>query len=539
MSIGETLHPQWTTTEEIDAHRAESHGKLSGNLGVFDLTMTVLAASAPLSVMAAFAPVSMVVGNGIGMASSFLVAGAALLTFAFGFVAMARSVASKGEGAGAFYIYLTKGLGRQFGLGGAFLAVLSYTLIQTGTFGMLGVSVVDYFCGRLGVPQFPWWLATAVAWIAVAALGYRRIDLSAKVLGFAMLGEIAVVAILDLAVLFKGSPAGGLDFTPYSLNALFSHSAGIGIMMAAGSFLGFEATAIYSEEVRAPEKTIPRATYLSVILIALLYSVSTFFLVNAYGVEQAELKVHADPTGMFPDALAAYVGQVWVDVMYVLLITSLFAAVLSFHNAIARYFFNFGCDGVLPAAFGRTHVRHGSPARGSLLQSATAVAVIALVVALGGDPVLQFYAWSVGVGTMGMLLLFAIASLAIIRYLGRPENKGNVWTHRVAPVFGLLSLTFIAGYATINFDVFVEASPLLAGLFLFTIYATFAGGVLLAMHWRKTRPGWYEQIVTGASDAEPLVRSTTNSPAIGELQARHGAGTSSSVAPDAQIKGLI
>ena len=46
---------------------AQQGGGLKGNLNTLDLTMTVLAASAPLSVMAAFAPVSLVVGNGIGM----------------------------------------------------------------------------------------------------------------------------------------------------------------------------------------------------------------------------------------------------------------------------------------------------------------------------------------------------------------------------------------------------------------------------------------------------------------------------------------
>ena len=499
MSIGEAAYANDLSLVEADAHRAEAHGKLSGNLGVFELTMTVLAASAPLSVMAAFAPVSMAVGNGAGMVNSYLIAGVVLLVFAFGFVAMARSIAAKGEGAGAFYIYLTKGLGRQYGLGGAFLAVFAYTLLQTGTFAMMGVSLVEYLHGRLGFPNFPWWAATAVCWLAVGALGYRRIDLSAKVLGIAMVCEIAIVLVLNFAVLFKGSPTGGLDFHPYSMSALFSGNAAIGIMMAAASFLGFEATVIYSEEVREPNKTIPRATFISVILIALFYSISTFFLVNAYGVEQAEIKMRADPTGMFPDALAAYVGEVSVDVMYILLITSLFAAVLSFHNAIARYFFNFGCDGVLPAAFGKTHPRHGSPALGSLLQSATVLVVVAPFVFFKGDPVRELYAWGVGVGAMGMLLLFAVASLAVIRYLSRPENKGNVWSHRVAPVFGLIGLTFIAGYATLNFELLVDASPVLAAFFLVSIVATFLGGILLALRWRKTRPGWYDEIVTAAT----------------------------------------
>lgn len=499
MDIGVTQHSELKNSIDPDAGRARSHGKLSGNLGVFDLTMTVLAASAPLSVMAAFVPVAMVVGNGVGMVTSFLIAGAALLLFAFGFIAMARMIAAKGEGAGAFYIYLTKGLGRQFGLGGAFLAIYSYTLLQTGTFGMVGVSIVEYFSGRLGMPAVPWWVATGIAWAVVAALGYRRIDLSARVLGLAMLGEIAIVALLDAAVLFRGGPGGGLDFSVYSPSSFLSGNAGIGIMMAAATFLGFEATAIYSEEVREPDKTIPRATFLSIIMIGVFYSVSTFFLANSYGIENAGAKAQADPTGMFPEALSIYVGQVSVDAMYVLLISSLIAAVLSFHNALARYFFNLGCDGVLPSSFAQIHPKHGSPALGSLLQSATVVAVIVPVVLLGGDPVLQLYAWGVGLGSMGMLVLFAIASVAIIRYLARQDSK-DAWNYRIAPVLGLISLGSIAIYATFNFEYFVDASPILAAVFLASVYVVFAAGFFLALYWRRTRPNWYQQIVTASTD---------------------------------------
>lgn len=486
---------------DADHERATNHGRLSGNLGVFDLTMTVLAASAPLSVIAALVPVAMAVGNGSGLVSSFLIAGAVLLLFAVGFVTMARLISAKGEGAGAFYIYLTKGLGRSHGLGGAFLAIFSYTLLQTGTFGMIGQSSVEFLSGRLGLPAFPWWAATAAFWLLVATLGYRRIDLSAKVLGITMLGEIAVVAMLDLAVLFEGSPQGGLDFAPYSLSNAVSGNAPIGVMLAAASFLGFEATAIYSEEVRSPQKTIPRATFISIILIAVFYSISTFFLVNAFGVDSAEQMAREAPTQMLPSAMETYIGRVSVDIMYVLLITSLFAAVLSFHNTLARYFFNFGCDGVLPAAFGQPHARHGSPARGSLLQSAMVLAVIAPVVILGGDPVLQLYAWGVGVGALGMLLLFAVASFAILRYLNRPEIQGTFWRHRAAPFLGLVGLTLIAGYAMKNFDLFVDTSPALAAIFLASIFASYALGLWLAQRWRRTRPEWYEVIVTAATES--------------------------------------
>ncbi|MGV8953239.1 MAG: APC family permease [Cypionkella sp.] len=468
--------------------------RLKGTLGIFDLTMTVLAASAPLSVMAAFVPVSMAVGNGIGMVQSFLIAGGVLILFAFGFLAMSRRIAAEGGGAGAFYAYVARGLGRPAGLGGAFLAILAYTLLQTATYGMLGQSIVEFCQGRLGLPGFAWWQAALVCWIGVGALGYRRIDLSAKVLGIAMLGEIAVVAALDLAVVFKGGAAGGFTAAPLLPSALMSGNAAIGIMFATATFIGFEATAIYSEEVKDPRRTIPRATFLSLALITLFYSVSTYLLISAYGADAAISEANANPTTMYPSALALYVGQMAVDVMYVLLITSLFAAILSFHNAIARYFFSFGVDGVLPARFGRTHTKHGSPAAGSLLQSATAVLVVAPFALLGRDPVLELYAWGAGVGTMAMLLLMAIASISILVYLNRSPGPETLWSRRVAPVMGLVGLAAITVYASLNFEMLVGASPTLATAFLVAIYAIFVGGVLLALRWRRTRPDCYARI---------------------------------------------
>ena len=482
------------TTHESVSVGAAFRGGLTGNLGVFELTMTVLAASAPLSVMAAFAPVSLVVGNGIGMVSSYLVAGSVLVLFAFGFLAMGTRVAGSGKDAGAFYTYVSRGLGKPAGLGAAFLAIISYTLILTGIYGMIGQSVVDYFHGRLGLPEFSWWQPAFICWIIVAALGYRRIDLSAKVLGLAMLGEIAVVLIFDLAVLFKGTPSGTYDFTPFSMAALFSGNPGIGIMFAAAVFIGFEATAIYSEEVRDPHHTIPRATFTSIILIALMYSISTFLLINAYGVEAALNEAHSQPTMMYPNALAIYVGRVSVDIMYVLLVTSLFAAILSFHNALARYFYSFGVDGVLPERFGRTHGEHGSPAHGSLLQSATAFVLVMPYAVFDRDPVLELYAFTIGIGTMAMLLLLAISSVSIFVYLAREPGDENLWNRRIAPIGGVIGLLIIAAYATVNFNQFVDTSPLITNACLVFVYAAFLCGLFLAMRWRRLRPDLYARI---------------------------------------------
>ncbi|MGE3598713.1 MAG: APC family permease [Dehalococcoidia bacterium] len=473
---------------------ATAGSRLTGNLGPIDLAITVLAASAPLSVMAAFAPVSLLVGNGLGMVQSYLIAGVALAMFAFGFLAMGRAVSRQGGDAGALYTYIVRGLGKPIGLGGAFLAVFSYALIQAGTFGMLGESMRQFAVQKLGVSGGAWWQYALLLWCVVAALGYRRLNLSARVLEVAMIGEILVVTVLDLAILLKGSPQGYFTLEPFTPAALLSGSPGLGVMFAVAAFIGFEATAIYSEEVRDPRRTIPRATFASIAVIALLYSFSTWCLINAFGPAEAVRQAHADPTAMFPKALMVYVSAWSVDVMYVLLISSLFAAVLSFHNALARYYFSFGIDGVLPGLFARIHSRHGSPANASMLQSAVALLIVAPFAILHRDAVLELYAWGIGVGTMAMLLVFALASIATLIYLKRHGHGIPTWDRSVAPVVGFVMLGLIAAYATFNFDSLVEASRALTLFFLGLIYASFLMGVVLAVRWRHSRPDCYARI---------------------------------------------
>ena len=79
-------------------------------LGARGIVFLVVAAAAPLTVMAGVAPLAILVG-GIGAPAAYLGAGAVLLIFAVGFMAMTKHTG----GAGAFYSYITLGLGRPAG----------------------------------------------------------------------------------------------------------------------------------------------------------------------------------------------------------------------------------------------------------------------------------------------------------------------------------------------------------------------------------------------------------------------------------------
>ncbi len=82
-------------------------------------------------------------------------------------------------------------------------------------------------------------------------LGHRNIDVGTKVLAVLLTLEVAVVAVLAVAVLVQGG-ADGLNLRPFTFGAFFDGAPGISIMFAIASFVGFEATAIYGEEARDP-----------------------------------------------------------------------------------------------------------------------------------------------------------------------------------------------------------------------------------------------------------------------------------------------
>jgi amino acid transporter len=73
-----------------------------------------------------------------------------------------------------------------------------------GIYGYMGWAVNDLVT-HYGGPSAPWWVWALGVLALVGFLGYRHIELSAKVLGVALVLEIAVVVIFDIAVFVSGA----------------------------------------------------------------------------------------------------------------------------------------------------------------------------------------------------------------------------------------------------------------------------------------------------------------------------------------------
>ncbi|MFJ5304325.1 APC family permease [Streptomyces sp. NPDC088350] len=459
----------------MDTRVTDGKRSLSGSLGVGSIVFMVVAAAAPLTVIAGAVPVGIALGDGAGFPATFVICCAVLLLFAVGFCAMSRHVPD----AGAFYTYVQQGLGRVTGLGSAFLALATYTAVQLAVYGYFGAAVQALIV-HYGGPELPWPAYSFAALALVGVLGYRHIELSSRLLGVLLVCEVAIVLVFDLVVTARGGHS-GLSTAFLEPSEIASGSPGIGIMFAIASFLGFEATAVFRDEARDPERTVPRATYLALLLIGGFYTLSSWALVSAWGDDEVVKQAGADPGGILITSMTHRLGSVGGDVAQVLLVTSLFAALLSFHNVVARYAFSLGNSSALPASWGRAHTRHGSPHLASLAQSASALVLLGVFVAAGLDPVTQVFAWMAGTATLGVLVLMALTCLAVVVFFRRTKADTRPWHTLVAPVLGLAGLCACLALTVTNFPLLIGGSHGLALAIGAVLAAFFATGVVLAL----------------------------------------------------------
>jgi amino acid transporter len=462
----------------VDAAGGRPHRKLRGTLGVWGIVFVVVAAASPLGVIGGPVPLGIGIGNGTGFPAIFVISTVIILLFAVGFTALTPYVPD----AGAFYSYIGKGLGQVTGFGFAFVALISYLTLEIAVYGLIGQGAQALFASY-GLPNIHWGIWAFVAFAIVTALGHFNIDLSRNVLGVLLIGEVLIVLALDAAVIFSGGHE-GLSTGIVTPSQIVSGAPGIALLFAILSFIGFEATAVFRDEARDPLRTIPKATYLAVVLIGIFYTVSTWALISAWGDSRVVDAANSDPSGLLPTATQEYLGTAGLHIVQVLFVTSLFACILSFHNIVARYVFTLSTRKVFPAQLGDAHERHGSPHLASGIDAVVVAVAILLGILFKLDPVTQFYTWLAGISTVGITTLLIATTVAVLAFFTRRKRAGQLevstWRAFVAPGLGLVGLVISIALILQNLPTLVGGSTPIAVGVVALLVAFFALGAGIA-----------------------------------------------------------
>lgn len=482
-------------------------------LGVIHLVFFTVAASAPLTVLGGGVTTTYAVTGIAGVALSFLLLAVALGLFAVGYAAMSRHVAS----AGAFYSYIAKGLGRTWAVAASFVALVSYNAIQIGLYGLFGAATADFMSSLVGL-ALPWWFWALVALVVVGALGVLRVDLNAGVLAVLLVLECFAVALYDIGAF--GHPAEGVvTATALAPSELFVPGVGAVFAFGVAAFIGFESGAIYSEECRDPARTVGRATFAALGFTGLFYALSAWAMAVTVGAENLQAAAAENGPGLVFGALAEHWGSTVADIANVLFLTSVFAALLSFHNGVARYLFALGRERVLPQVLSRVGSSSGGPVAGSIVQSAIAVVVVIAFAISGFDPILDMFTWLSGVSAVGVVLLMAGTSAAVIGFFRHRRDAAGPWQRAIAPGLATLILLSLVGLLVANFDTLLGTDPssplrwILPGLVLAAVLAGAAWGSVL----RRNQPEVYAGIghTVLASEAEADVPVLADRPDAG------------------------
>jgi amino acid transporter/GNAT superfamily N-acetyltransferase len=481
----------------IDAPSKVSHVLAANRLGVASVVFFVVAAAAPLTTAAGGAIAGFAVSGVVGLPLTYLVVAVVLAIFAAGYVAMSRHIAN----AGAFYTYVVQGLGRIPGVAASFVALVAYNAMQIGLYGLFGSALADLIKTLShGAISVPWWACALAGWAVIAIVGLLRVDVNGGVLAVLLVAECAVVVIYDLV--FVGHPAGGT----VTFDSLAPHNAvtsgwGAALAFAIAGFVGFEGSAVFTEETKDPRRTVARATFIAIAFIGLLYTVSSWALSVAVGPDKIVAAAAEQGPSLLFNLGDRYVGDTFTDLGQALFVTSLFAALLSFHNTVARYLFSLGREHVLPRGLGSTLYRTGSPYAGSLAQTVLAAVVLSIAVTTNLDPILTLFVAGTSLGALGVLVLMAVTSAAVIGYFHQRQELETAWNRTVAPAFGGALLLVVLVLVLYNFNQLLGVSR--DDVRSWALPAVFGAVAVVGLLWgwylKASRPAVYRTIGLGAN----------------------------------------
>jgi len=496
-------------------------------LGLPQVLFCIVTGSAPLAAMMFNDPLS---GLGIGIAvpAAFWLAAISFTLFSVGYVEMARRTTT----AGGFYSYTSYGFGRIIGLGTAVGIAAAYMLFAVGVNGVTSYFAQTSIRDLSGGFNMDWRIYAYCFIALLFFITYFHIDIVAKVLGVALLGELVILMIFAFAVVFEGGGPDGLVWSALNPAGIFSggegvdgaarvfgaSAAGVGFFAAYWSWVGFEMAPNYAEEARNPKKMMAYAIYISCIGLGVLYTFWSWMLVSAYGsskdqwpwavstqygIKEAPANVglpSGDYASVFYPVAQQFAGVGIKDLFQVLIITGSFACSLAFWNTANRYLFSMGRERILPRLLGRTHATHKSPFVATIVVLVFCLFVTTLFAAgwvgtgqqkaLGIDessPIVALFQIGTWMPFQGNMLLFpimALCSMAILVYFLRPENRdGFHWFKTfLAPIMGAGSISFAVYLMLVNRGALTTGSRT-GWTFAVPFYSigVFGGGCLLGI----------------------------------------------------------
>jgi basic amino acid/polyamine antiporter, APA family len=230
--------------------------------------------------------------------------------------------------------------------------------------------------------------------------GVKEAGIFAAVTTYAKLVPFVAIAIVGVAFI---RPEQLTDFNPSGKSLLDSAAALAPLTMFA--YLGLESATVPAGDVRDPERTIPRATMLGIVVAVLLYVLGTIVVMGV--VPREELIESRAP---FADAARMMWGSWAATGVAIAVMISSIGALNGWTLLMGQVPMAAAADRVFPAVFGRLSAR-GVPAIGLTISAGLATALV-LVQASGGAKFAAVYNMIVSLSTLAAVIPYVFCALA-------------------------------------------------------------------------------------------------------------------------------
>lgn len=409
--------------------------QLVRTIGTFQLTMFGVGATVGTGIF--FVLSAAVPEAGPAVIVSFIMAGIAAGLAALCYAEMASSVPVSGS----TYSYAYATLGEMVAMGVAACLLLEYGVstaaVAVGWSGYLNEALHNII--GVGVPHAlsaaPWDsdpgiinLPAVVLVLLCMSLLIRGASESAKLNAIMVVIKLTVLAMF-IVISFTAFNADNFsNFAPFGVG---------GMATAAGtiffSFIGLDAVSTAGDEVKDPQKTMPRA------LIAALLIVVTFYILVALSA------LGTQPWQQFEGQQEAGLAQIlenvtgvpiWSTILALGAVISIFSVTLVTMYGQTRILFAMGRDGMLPKLFSRVSAQSQTPVQNTIIV-AVVVGVLAALVPLD---------YLIDVVSIGTLTAFIVVSLGVIILRRREPDlpRGfKVPGYPVTPVLAILACLYI------------------------------------------------------------------------------------------------
>lgn len=416
---------------------------------------------------------------------AFLIAGiaagsapVAVIIGAIGVLALGYVVslyARRYKGAGAIYDYLRQ-TNPALGIFSAGIYFIGTITLATGGFLVIGLLISQTLGQYLGL-NIPWWLGSAVALLALFTINHFGIRLATRAQLILTAVSVIPLLILAVAIIAKGGDGGNTIQAFNPANVPVSGVFG-GILFAILLFVGFETSASLAEETANPERTIPRAVIISVVLAGIFFLIMIYACDVGYGLAHTD-KWASDPAAL--DTLAnRYVGK-WLAILIdIAVLLDALAVMSAFTATTARGFFAVARAGLLPRILSRQS-QHNTPLGGNLLVLVVGLIVI-VVTALSqigradavaqGNVFTQFGIMST-VGSLTIEIIYIILAVVAFRFV----RENPAWWRWIVLVIAVVT-PLLGIYGSVvpfppypsNLGVFIAlAGVVVAGIWTFLL----------------------------------------------------------------------